>query len=567
MTTANQPIAERPLTTLAGIGPKRAEVFARALGVRHVGDLLRLTPRSYRTPGPWVTCAQVEKFEGQMVRIEGSVQKTWKRGFGRRVSVSVRLEDDSGTVTLVWFHQPWLVDKFTEGRFLQVEGKVSSRKGVQILSPRVMNEEEAKLEGLQPIYPQGESLSAQRVGAAVKAALSLCQPVADPISQEVLKIAEIVDLATALQALHAPSNEEDLERGRRRLAFGEVLKFEQKRIRGRAQVTSSPAVISPRQTSIWERIHQRLPFSFTEEQKECLAEIRHDLQAGKPMSRLLHGEVGSGKTAVAFAVSLAVAGEGGQVALVAPTEILARQHVATFRSWLQGATLPVVGVFGEDSPSERRANLQLLADNKPAIAIGTHALFSESVRFGQLELVVIDEQHRFGVRQKGALVAKGTQPHVLTMTATPIPRTLAWAQYGALAPSVLRQRPGTGGAVNTLVRKMEEWPAWLAAMGARFQKEERAFVVVPTIDGDGGLLECAEQLRSALPASCRVEVVHGRLPSLEVQAAVERFRASEAQILLGTTVVEVGLDVPNIQHMAILQAGKLGWASLHQLRG
>ena len=209
---------------------------------------------------------------------------------------------------------------------------------------------------------------------------------------------------------------------------------------------------------MWERIHRRIPFTLTADQEAALDAMRRDLASGRRMTRLLHGEVGSGKTAVAFALALAVAAEGGQAAVLAPTEILARQHLRTFREWLSGAPLRVAGLLGDDGAAQRRDALESLRHGTAAIAVGTHALYGSAVEFRNLALVILDEQHRFGVKQKAALLAKGNQPHVLTMTATPIPRTLAWAQYGALEPCVLRTRPGTGGRVTTRVAAMGQWP-------------------------------------------------------------------------------------------------------------
>ena len=285
------------------------------------------------------------------------------------------------------------------------------------------------------------------------------------------------------------------------------------------------------------------------------------------MQRLLHGEVGSGKTAVAFALALAIAADGGQVALMAPTELLARQHLQTFRSWLKGSRLHVIGLLGDDPAAVRKTNLVALRGGTAGIAIGTHALFQKEVHFRDLQLVIFDEQHRFGVKQKAALLAKGERPHVLTMTATPIPRTMAWAQYGALEPCVLRARAGAGAPIETEVLPAEAWEEQARRLRPALERGERCFVVVPRIDGEEGLATWTERLFHGPWRGIRGAVVHGRLPGEEVEAKVAQFRRREVSVLCGTTVVEVGIDVPGIEHMLLLGAERLGLASLHQLRG
>ena len=301
---------------------------------------------------------------------------------------------------------------------------------------------------------------------------------------------------------------------------------------------------------------------------QVLATLREELALGRTVRRLIHGEVGSGKTVVAFAMALALAAEGRQSAILAPTEILARQHLRTFEGWLQGSKLRLVRLLGDDPKPMRRATLADLAAGRAQIAVGTHALFGPDVRFADLGLVVLDEQHRFGVRQKSALVAKGENPHVLTMTATPIPRTLAWAAYGALEPCVLRSRPGSGAEVTTRVHRPVAWRESVSAeMAERAAAGEPAFLVAPRIDGDGGLKALVASLREGPWSRLRVGAVHGRMPGAEIEAQVRGLAEGRLHALAGTTVVEVGLDVADVPQMAIFGAERLGLASLHQLRG
>jgi ATP-dependent DNA helicase RecG len=553
-----------PLTALRGVGPRRAELLARDLGVRTLGELVRVLPRRYDEPGRAAALAELE--EGQVARVRVVVRgaSVWRRS--GRSTLNVRVEDASGRATATWFNMPWLRDSFPEGREVVLEGRASRKRGVALFGARVVPPEELAQTGPLPVYPEVEGLGPGQLRRLVAAALEAVGPLPEPLPAAVRAAAGVPPLDEALRRLHAPPDLGSLEAARRRLAWGEALRLEQGRARQRAAEAAAPPrrALDPR---VWERIAARLPFALTADQEQVLAQLRADLAGGGRLARLLHGEVGSGKTAIAFALALAFAAEGRQTALLAPTEILARQHLATFRRWLDGARVRLVGLFGDDSAAERRAALAELAADGAALAVGTHALFGPEVRFADLGLVVFDEQHRFGVRQKAALLAKGERPHVLTMTATPIPRTLAWARYGALEPCVLRSRPGAGGRITTELADRAGWPAWAAAARPRLAAGERMFVVVPRIDGADGLEARAAELAGGPWRGLPLEVVHGRLPGAEVAAAVERFARGESVALLGTTVVEVGLDVPGVPAMAVLDADRLGLASLHQLRG
>jgi len=550
-----------PLDALPGIGGRRAERLAEALGTSSVGALLRVTPLRYEEPAPEVPPAAWQ--EGDRVRVRARVlgASTWRRG--RRSLLTVRLEAGGTRVAALYFNQPYLRAAFPSGREVLLEGQVRVGRGLQLLSPRLIGADEDGAEGLRPVYPDVEGVPGAVLARALVAALEAVAAVEEPLPDPVRLAAGVPPLAEALRLLHAPASHDDVERARRRLAWGEVLSREHRRRRA----AGSPERRTPVPARAWQRIRARLPFEPSDEQEAALAVLRADLAGGAPMRRLLHGEVGSGKTAVAFAAMLAVAAAGGQAALLAPTEILARQHLRTFRSWLRGARLEVAAVLGDATAAERRATAAALADGSASLAVGTHALLGADVRFRDLALVVFDEQHRFGVRQKAALVAKGPTPHVLTMTATPIPRTLAWAQYGALDPLVLRTRPGAGGAVTTRVHALADWQRLAADLRPNLEAGERAFVVAPRIDGDGGLLAWRERLLDGPWRGLRAALVHGRMDGDATSAAVEAFRAGEVPVLLGTTVVEVGLDIADVPHMLVMGADRLGLASLHQLRG
>lgn len=551
-----------PLEALPGIGPRRAALLADGLGLRTVRDLLLHLPRRIEPPCPvrpiasWV--------DGESVRCRLTVIGVSRAWLPRRRSlVQVKAEDEAGDeARLLYFSQPWVAKRFAPGDRLWAEGRVTCKQGAGLLSPRTSAEEAGGREQAEAVYPESAGIGSQNLRRWISAALESVPRGFATLPEPLLAAAEVPCLGRALHALHGPGDPDEAEAGRRRLAFGEMLRLELSRRRAKPLGATVPIP----DAAVWDRIASRIPFPLSAEQQEAVAALRADCESGTPLSRLLHGEVGSGKTAVAFTLALAVAATGKQVALLAPTEILARQHLNTFRTWLLGSKLAVVGLLGGDREAERRRTLARLETGSAQIAIGTHALFGKEVRFRELGLVLFDEQHRFGVRQKAALVAKGCSPHVLTMTATPIPRTMAWARYGALDPILLRTRVG-GASVTTKVVSQADFESIAASLRPDLEGGSRLFLVVPRIDGEAGLEAVAEALPSGPLAGIPFERVHGRMGGEEVARAVGRFATGKASILLGTTVVEVGLDLPAVPSMIVLGADRLGLASLHQLRG
>lgn len=550
------------LTVLPGYGAKRAAQFREALSCRTVGALLAFLPRRLQAPPEDRHSGNYE--EGEVARFRVRIQRVhlW-RARGRSV-LRIHFEDLHGRGSALFFNQAYLKKSFLPGQERTFEGLCrTGKQGLELLHPRSISAEEAERRHWRPVYAESESLSGPRIAKAIQTALDWLPTFEDRMPQALRALAQVPELRQAFFLAHRPDGPQDLEIARRRLAWGEALQRHRAQ-RDKIQVqVASMAVDSKLKT----KVMSQLPFALTEDQKQVLNTLQQDLNLGTPMARLLHGEVGSGKTAVAFCLAAFVLHHGGQVALLAPTEILARQHASHFRRWLRGSGFEVGTLLGEESAAERRRSLEQLAEGKTSLVIGTHALYQPAVRFQNLRLVLLDEQHRFGVRQKGALIAKGKHPHVLTMTATPIPRTLAWARYGALQACTLRSRPGGGGEIQTRVHPQSDWPAMARDWRPALEKERRAFVVYPRIDGEGGLLAGYRQLSLESWRGLEIAAIHGRLPGSAIEEAVARFRRGEIRALLGTTVVEVGLDVPGIDWMAILDAQRFGLASLHQLRG
>ena len=553
------------LTVLKGIGPAKARLFEEHFGVKTLEQLLRVMPLRYEEPAQ---CIPLQKWEeGQKVQVQGVVQSiSMFRPPGRPATVRAQLQESEGPFfEALWFRQPWRRKSLKEGQTCFLEGKVSVKDGKpRILSPRNVLPGEVGQTSLTPVYSEAPGLSSAQFRKTIRMALEYVGEVPETLPAKILKEARVPSLSQALHTLHAPQSADTVEYARRRIAWGEVLALELRRRQQSPRTTVSDFQLSD---AVWARILSRLPFELTKDQQAVWKTLRKDLESGQPLRRLLHGEVGSGKTAVAFALALAVVAQGGQVALLAPTEILARQHAQTFRTWLEGAALRQVSFLGDDTPAIRREALAATASGRAQISIGTHALFESDVRFANLQLVLFDEQHRFGVRQKTALVAKGKCPHVLTMTATPIPRTLAWSRYGALDPCVLRSRAGNNAEITTHVRAQDTWEDFTRDMRRPLEQGMRMFVVCPRIDGEDGLLAQAQKTHQTIWKNISHQVVHGRLPGAEVADAVEKFRNSTLQVLWGTSIVEVGLDIPGIPCMAVQQAHHFGLASLHQLRG
>jgi len=561
--TRGRPRPERlaaGLDTLDGVGVTLKRRLAK-LGLETIDDLLLHTPRRYESAADEVPMAALHG-EGEVV-VVGEVLNVTKRPLrGRRTLVTARVSDGTATIGATWFNQPWIADQLKPGMRVRLRGKVG-RYGFDVKS-HDLGEARATAD-FAPVYPAAEEIPAKTVRRVVEAALRHVVDYFDPLPAELREREAMPLKRDALAAVHRPQSEEEAELGRRRLAFEELLLLQvgiARRVAARER-TLAPSLGEPGE--LIARYRKALPFALTPYQEQAIRELDVDLARTAPMQRLLQGDVGSGKTVVALYALLRAVENGRQGALMAPTETLAEQHYLTVSDLCFSLGVSC-GLLTNATPKRDR-QAALGAD----VVVGTHALIQEGVELRDLAVAVVDEQHRFGVEQRKAL-AQGRGPHVLHMTATPIPRTLALTIYGDLAVSEIAKPPASRKPVVTS-RIGEERSSEAYTRLTRLLREGRqAYVVCPLIEqsetSSARAAEAeAERLQRAELRDFRVGCVHGRLKPAERRDVMARFRAGEIDVLVATTVIEVGVDVPNATVMIVQEADRFGLAQLHQLRG
>ena len=581
------------------IGKSEAS-FRTKLGLETVGDLLNHFPRRYEKRGELTDFAQLTI--GQEVTVQARV-KTLK---GRQIraklhKTDVVVEDDDGNqLLLVFFNSPWRRNQLLPGTSALFAGEVGEFKNEkQLINPVVELDDGDggdRPGQLVPIYPAAKKLETWKIRRAVQAALGVADVDPDPLPDSVRRSQRLLDRREAYRRIHRPESWPEIESARRRLKWDEAFALQVALAQRRAVAQATPAKPRPRRPGgLLDAFDAQLPFTLTRGQAEVSEVILDELAQSNPMHRLLHGEVGSGKTVVALRAMLAVIDAGGQAALLAPTEVLAQQHYRSITTLLGPLALAgqlggaddathVALLTGSLGAAGRRTVLDDVASGTAGIVVGTHALLEEAVEFADLGLVVVDEQHRFGVEQREALRAKGADPpHVLVMTATPIPRTIAMTVYGDLEVSTLTELPAGRAEVQTTVVPLAEQPGWLERAWERVREEvgkgHQAYVVCPRIGGDGededvevdgataAVLDWHPRLAKDALAGLRVALLHGRLPSDEKDDVMRRFAAGDIDVLVSTTVIEVGVDVANASVMVVLDADRFGVSQLHQLRG
>ncbi len=587
------------LQALDGVGPKLAEVAADA-GLATIGDLLTRFPHRHRDR-QIVPVAGLEPKQQASIAVE--VLANAGRPFRRRgLSIlSVKVGDESGTVRATWFNQPWLASKLTEGTQMLLTGSMDKR-GFRVseyefiaVGPRVLSQEEGGTAGspravldppppappageaaLIPVHPGTEQLKPQRLRQWMEQAMRSVGNVLEPLPAELRVRRDLAGVADAIKALHFPETSEEVEAARERLRFEELFLYQAiLATRKRSHRAARPAPRLGKPGESVGRWIESLPFEPTHDQLKAFDEIDADLDSGEPMQRLLMGEVGSGKTVVALYSMLRALEAGFQAVLMAPTETLAEQHAVTLGKLLAEEATPFALLTGATPAARRREALERLATGELSLIVGTHALIEPAVRFARLGLCVVDEQHRFGVDQRKALDAKGVEgmaPHILHMTATPIPRTLSLTAYGDLDTTALHELPSGRKPVQTRVVEEDERSGAYEFIRGQLREGRQAFVVCPLVEQSEKMQGRAAEVEAARLAAgelrdFRVGVIHGQMRSPEKAAAMESFAAGATDVLVATTVIEVGIDVPNATVMVIEGAERYGISQLHQLRG
>ncbi len=591
MALPDLPLSSR-LTVLRGVGPAHAQALAEA-GLETLRDLLWALPYRYVDRGSLRRIAELDRShhpdERSWVTVLGEVRdlRQSTTPLQRMPLTEVLLEDGTGTLRLVWFNQPYLARTFKVGDRLLAFGPLAwGRHGLELRSPawELLGRgpkdvaEDPFVRRYLPLYRKLGPLSGRLRARLVQQALERVVAWDEVLPPELVK--GLPDLITAFRGVHQPSDEVDpldLERGvtpaHQRLAVEELFAFTLGVAVRRAGRLSRKGWIVEPTSELRERLKRFLPFHLTQAQRRAFKEIVDDLTSGRVMHRLLQGDVGSGKTLVAFLTMAMVAERGAQAALLVPTEVLARQHAATFERLLGEEARRLQLLLGPMKAAEKREAQARIASGDASYVVGTHALFQENVTFANLRLVVVDEQHRFGVKQREALKAKGGDPHWLVMSATPIPRSLALAVFGDLDQSVLDELPPGRQPIRTRLLDPDgaEW-AW-DLVERELREGRQAYVVSPAIEPTDETkvnlrdIQAMEALLRARFPGVGLEVVHGRLKADEMTERMTRFVSGAARILLATTVIEVGVDVPNATVMVVDHAERFGLSQLHQLRG
>jgi ATP-dependent DNA helicase RecG len=562
---------------LQGVGPKNAETFAK-LGMITLGDMLYYYPRRYDDYSQLKPIKDL--FYGEQVTVIGTIQSVHTRQIrgGKASIVEVIISDTTGGLRLSYFNQPWLANRFKHGNAISVSGKVD-----QYLGRLVMNSpdwEPVEVENLHtnrivPVYPLAERITQKWLRNVMKQVVEYFAPaVVDAIPESVRSAARVMPLGEALLQVHFPSSQDKLKAARERLAFDEIFYLQMGVLRQRRDWQS----VEARRFSVadgWlDSLKTGLPFALTSAQQKALADIRADLDSGKPMNRLLQGDVGSGKTVVAALAASILTSNNAQAAIMAPTSILAEQHYRNFTNLLKESLKPeeIRLLTGDTPESEKEEIRNGLANNSIKIVIGTHAVIEPNVQFADLQFVVIDEQHRFGVEQRAELRSKGTSPHLLVMTATPIPRSLALTLYGDLDLSVMDEMPAGRIPINTFVLRPQERERAFTLLRGQIKDGKQAFIIYPLIEESEKIearaaVDDYETLSKEVFPDLKLGLLHGKMRPAEKDETMLKFRDKQFDILVSTTVVEVGVDVPNATVMLIEGADRFGLAQLHQLRG
>ena len=561
-----------PITILKGVGPAKAKQFAN-LNIFTLGDLICHFPRGYEDRTKLVP---IEKLEVDVPAcFKAMVMNTPRTAHIRKGLdlTRVQVADTTGRLNITFFNNKYVCDQLQYGKEYIFYGCVSGDfVGYNMTNPvfEALDSAPVTTRRILPIYPLTAGLTNAALLRAVRQALSICDPPAEIIPQEVRREYGILPAERAYYAIHEPNTMAEAELAKKRLIFEEFFVFS-------AGLSLMRAARAEKKTAPYTNFEMRpfyvsLPFTLTGAQQRAVEEILRDFQRGAPMNRLVQGDVGSGKTMVAAAAAYCTAGNHKQTALMAPTEILAEQHYESLNKIFAPLGITVALLTGSMTAKEKRLVREKIAAGEVQVAVGTHALLTDATKFSDLGLVVADEQHRFGVAQRSRLAAKGTDPHLLVMSATPIPRTLALLMYGDLEVSILDELPPGREAVDTFLVGESYRPRINAFIRKQVAEGHQVFVVCPAVEENEELglkaaTVWAETLQQTVFPDLRIALLHGQMKAAEKEAAMASFAWGEADVMVATTVIEVGVDVPNATLMVIEDADRFGLSQLHQLRG
>ena len=563
------------LQTLKGVGEKTEKLFQK-VGVYSIESLLHYYPRNYDT---YLEPVDISEVTEGLVAVCAAVSSAASVAQVRNLRVvSATVSDESGKLPVVWYNMPYLRSALKKGSVLVFRGKVVQKKGrLQMEHPEIFTAAAYKevLHTMQPVYALTAGLTSKGIAKLVRQALKEQEAGKEFLPSELKEAYELSDIHYALQTIHFPKNMQELLIARKRLVFDEFLLFllSVQLLKEKTESVSNAFPMKPVWTT--ETVLEGLPYQLTGAQMNAWRQIERDLCGHSLMSRLVQGDVGSGKTILAFLAMILCVKNGYQAALMAPTEVLAKQHSEDLQSLCEHEQLDFISpvlLTGSLTAKEKRQAYQKIDSGEANLIIGTHALIQEKVNYRKLGLVITDEQHRFGVRQREALAERGDPPHVLVMSATPIPRTLAIILYGDLDISVIDELPAARLPIKNCVVGTSYRPKAYAFIEKQVREGHQVYVICPMVEESEGLdaenvLDYTEKLRQIFPPDIRISFLHGKMKAKEKNAVMEAFAAGEIQILVSTTVVEVGVNVPNATVMMVENADRFGLAQLHQLRG
>lgn len=562
-----------PLRVIKGVGEKTERDFHK-LGLFTVEDLIRHYPRAYDVFEPPIPISEIT--EGKVVSIEASVISTAQAKQVRNLKIlTCRVKDFSGMLNLTWFNMPFLKNKLRMGYHYIFRGKIVRKNGVLVIEqPGIYTREEyrIKMNVLQPVYALTSGITSNTISKAVKIALSQLDLSKDYLPKRIIKDYKLISLKNALMEIHFPKSWDTMTDARSRLVFDEFFQFTLALFTLKEKKRFWQNTYPMKEEETCDKFINSLPYKLTNSQIKVWNEIKKDLMGSHTMNRLIQGDVGSGKTILAALALLMTALNGYQGSLMVPTEVLAKQHYESLTHMFVPYGIKTILLVGSMTASEKRKAYEQIKNHEVDIIIGTHALIQEKVEYDSLALTITDEQHRFGVRQREALSGKGNHPHILVMSATPIPRTLAIILYGDLDISVIDELPANRLPIKNCVVDTGYRTTAYRFIAKEVSAGRQAYVICPMVDESEtieaeNVLEYTEKLKEAMPPEVRVEYLHGKMKAKEKNDIMERFSKGEIHVLVSTTVVEVGVNVPNATVMMIENAERFGLAQLHQLRG